>query len=483
MKGAAPSTPAIARPPAVAARAMVATSQPTATAAGLRALRRGGNAADAALAAAAVLCVTEPMATGPGGDLFALVFRDGRADAIDAAGPAPRAVSGDRTPERYGPRSINVPGAVAGWELLAERHGRLGLGACLEDAVAVAREGFAVGPRCAATWAAAPNLPVGFAPAPPCGARVALPALGTTLAAIARDGAAAFYRGPIAEAIVSASWLEEEDLAAFGARVIEPLAVEYQGHVVLELPPPTQGVAALEGLALLAHTEATLADQINCCRLALEDALREVRDGAGVEHLIDPDALAQRVRERSQLVFEPAGGTVYLCAVDEDGMAVSLVQSLFERFGSGVVAPGTGVVLHNRAFGFVVSGRVEPGRRPYHTIIPGMLLEGGEVRGPFGVMGGFIQAQAHVQLVHGLLGEGLDPQTALDRPRFRVEGGRVLLEEGLWDRAPEVEALGLEAVPARDTYAFGGGQAIMRTAHGTLIGGSDSRKDGYAAGW
>jgi gamma-glutamyltranspeptidase/glutathione hydrolase len=483
MSGAGRTHPAIGRPPAVAARAMVATSQPTATAAGLRALRRGGNAADAALAAAAVLCVTEPMATGPGGDLFALVFRDGHAVAIDAAGPAPRAASGDEPPERHGPRSVNVPGAVAGWELLAERHGRLGLEECLIDAVNIAREGFAVGPRCAATWAGAPHLPDGFAPVPPCGARVALPALGATLAAIARDGAGAFYAGPVADSIVGASWLEEEDLAGFAATVTEPLAVEYEGHVVLELPPPTQGVAALEGLGLLAHTEATLADQINCCRLALEDALREVRDGAAVDHLIAPGALSRRVHERSRLVFEPAGGTVYLCAVDEEGTAVSLVQSLFERFGSGVTAPGTGVVLNNRAFGFAVNGRVEPGRRPYHTIIPGMLLAGEELRGPFGVMGGFIQAQAHLQLVHGLLGEGLDPQSALDRPRFRVEGGRVRLEEGLWERAAEVEALGLEAVLERDTYLFGGGQTIMRTSHGTLIGGSDSRKDGYAAGW
>jgi gamma-glutamyltranspeptidase/glutathione hydrolase len=174
---------------------------------------------------------------------------------------------------------------------------------------------------------------------------------------------------------------------------------------------------------------------------------------------------------------------VYLCAVDEDGMAVSLVQSLFERFGSGVVAPGTGVVLNNRCFGSAVSGEVVPGRRPYHTIIPGMLLRDGELAGPFGVMGGFIQAQAHIQLVHGMLHEGLDPQTALDRPRFRVGGERVRLEYGLWDRADEVSRLGLEPVAEPDIYLFGGGQAILRNPEGTLTGGSDSRKDGYAGGW
>jgi gamma-glutamyltranspeptidase/glutathione hydrolase len=250
------------------------------------------------------------------------------------------------------------------------------------------------------------------------------------------------------------------------------------------LPPPTQGIAALEGVALLAHTEATLQDQINCCRLALEDAFRDVRDGVDVRGLLDPQAVARRVSDRAGPVFEPPGGTVYLCAVDADGMAVSLVQSLYERFGSGVVAPRTGVILHNRGFGFAVNGEILPGRRPYHTIIPGMLLsDAGELVGAFGVMGGFIQAQAHVQLLHGLLRERLDPQTALDRPRFRVAGERVLLERGLWDRAGDVKALGLQPVAETDTYLFGGGQAIMRTEHDTLIGGSDSRKDGYAAGW
>jgi gamma-glutamyltranspeptidase/glutathione hydrolase len=478
--GSALATP---RPPAVAARAMVATSQTTATAAGLRMLRRGGNAADAAIAAAAVLCVTEPLATGPGGDLFALVFAGGHAEAVDAAGPAPRRIEGSLVPERYGPRSVDVPGAVAGWALLAERYGRLGLDACLADAIEIAGAGFAVGPRCAGSWATAPNVPEGFPGAPGSGAVVRLPELSDTLALIAREGPAGFYGGRVGEAICAASWISPDDLDGFAARVVEPLAVEYDRHTVLELGPPTQGVAALEGLALLAHTEQTLGDRINCCRLALEDAFREVRDGADVRGLIEPDFVGRRVREECRLVHEPAGGTVYLCAVDEDGMAVSLVQSLFERFGSGVVAPATGVVLNNRCFGSAVSGEVVPGRRPYHTIIPGMLLRDGELVGPFGVMGGFIQAQAHIQLVHGMLHEGLDPQTALDRPRFRVGGERVRLENGLWDRAEEVSRLGLEPVLEPDLYLFGGGQAIMRTGHGTLIGGSDSRKDGYAGGW
>jgi gamma-glutamyltranspeptidase / glutathione hydrolase len=163
-------------------------------------------------------------------------------------------------------------------------------------------------------------------------------------------------------------------------------------------------------------------------------------------------------------------------------MAVSLVQSLYGSFGSGMLAPGTGVVLQNRAACFALEGGVRPGRRPYHTIIPGMIIRDGRRLGPFGVMGGFIQAQAHLQFLHSLLDDGVDPQTALDRPRFRVDGKRVLLEQGLWDRAAAISELGLQPVRERALETFGGGQAI-RTAHGTLIGGSDGRKDGYAAGW
>jgi gamma-glutamyltranspeptidase/glutathione hydrolase len=266
-------------------------------------------------------------------------------------------------------------------------------------------------------------------------------------------------------------------------RWVEPLRTGYRGHEIVEMPPPTQGIAALEALALLERTEGSLTDQITCCRLALEDAAREVRDGADVSHLLDAAALERRVREAAHPVREPAGGTVYLCAVDADGTAISLVQSLYYSFGSGVVAPATGVVLQNRAACFAVSGGVQPGRRPYHTIIPGLIARGTELCGPFGVMGGFIQAQAHMQLVHGLLAEQLDPQSALDRPRFRVDGDRVLLEEGIWHTAPTVTALGLEPVLERDIRAFGGGQVILRSEHATLIGGSDSRKDGYAAGW
>lgn len=474
---------AFGRPPAVAREAMVATSQPLATRAGLRALERGGNAADAALAAAAVLCVTEPMSTGIGGDCFCLVWKDGKLAGLDSAGPAPQRADPLQPVAETGPRSVTVPGAVAGWAELADRYGRLGLDACLADAIDAAERGFAVAARCAEAWALrADRWPAELGPVPKTGDVVRLPELGATLRAIAEQGPRAFYEGRVAAAIAQASWLEEEDLAAFRPRWVEPLSLSYRGHEIVELPPPTQGVAALEMLGLLERSSPSLASQIRCVQLALEDAFARVRDGADVRDLLDPRYLDRRRRERPAVAAEPAGGTVYLCAVDGERMAVSFIQSLFEGFGSGVLAPGTGVILQNRGACFAVSGAVEPGRRPYHTIIPGMLLRDGALEGPFGVMGGFIQAQAHMQLVSALVDDGLDPQAALDRPRFRVDGDIVRLEEGLWERASELGRLGYRVLCDPETFGFGGGQAILVRGE-ALVGGSDPRKDGYAAGF
>lgn len=470
------------RPPAVAAGGMVATSQPLATRAGLRMLERGGNAADAALAAAAVLCVTEPMSTGIGGDCFALVWREGEPAALDAAGAAPASAEPLEPVHERGPCSVTVPGAVGGWAALAERFGRLGLDACLADAIDAAGNGFAAGRITAAAWAApdtAAPPELGQAPRP--GRVVRLPELAETLRGVAETGPAAFYGGRVGEAICAASWLEQADLAGYSPRWVEPLRLGYRGHEVLELPPPTQGVVALEALGLLEGLEPALEARIACTALALEDGLARVRDGADVSGLLDPAWLALRRGQRPGCVTEPPGGTVYLCAVDGERMAVSFIQSLYYGFGSGVVAPGTGVVLGNRGACFSVGGRVEPGRRPYHTIIPGLLLRDGRLAGPFGVMGGFIQAQAHLQLVSALVDEGLDPQAALDRPRFRVDGDAVHLEEGLWPEASRLERLGYRVVLDSDTPSFGGGQAILVEGE-TLVGGSDQRKDGYAAG-
>jgi gamma-glutamyltranspeptidase/glutathione hydrolase len=481
---------AFGRPPAIAREAMAATSQPLATRAALRVMERGGNAADAAVAAAAMLCVTEPMSTGIGGDAFALVWRDGRLEGLDAAGPAPARAEPVEPVEERGPRSVDVPGAVAGWAELSHRYGRLGLAACLADAIDVAERGFAVGARTAALWqprtSGVPwtsfDLPPEFAPAPTAGTVVRLPELARTLRAIAADGPDAFYRGDVAHAICSVSWLEQSDLAGYRARWVEPLRLEYRGVEVQELPPPTQGVAALEALGLLRALQPTLPNKIAAAALALEDARANVRDGADVAWLLDDDYLDRRRAQIPGPTPAIGGGTVYLCAVDVDRMAVSFIQSLYASFGSGIVAPGTGIVLQNRGSCFSVHGRVEPGKRPYHTIIPGLLLRDGTLLGPFGVMGGFIQAQAHMQLVSALVDDGLDPQAAIDRPRFRVEGEVVLLEEGLWPEADALEQVGHRVVRETETSIFGGGQAILAEGE-ALIGGSDPRKDGYAAGY
>jgi gamma-glutamyltranspeptidase/glutathione hydrolase len=461
---------------------MVATSQLAATRAGYRALQEGGTAADAAIAAAAALCVCEPMSTGIGGDAFAIVW-DGGAEGLDAAGPAARGARAHPVPT-VGGASVTVPGAVAGWQALSERYGRLGLDRCLAPAVELAEHGFVVGSVCARTWHAAIERAAGpFRPAPRTGAVKALPALAKTIRGIAEEGPEAFYTGAPARAIAAVTDLDEGDLADFSATWVQPLRQRFRGVDVLEMPPPTQGVAVLEALALLDRLPtSTIEDRVGAVALALEDAKQQVRDGADVSGLLDPDFISGRANATPTLAVEPAGGTVYLCAVDDGGMAVSFIQSLYEPFGSGIVAPGTGVLLHNRGACFSVAGEVTPGRRPYHTLIPGLLEQDGELLGPFGVMGGFIQAQAHVQFLCGVLEDGLDPQAALDRPRFRVDSDALLLEPGDWG----LESSGLRGYPTcliEDHLMFGGGQAILRDrASGTLIGGSDSRKDGLAFG-
>ncbi len=469
-----------ARAASVASDAMVASSQPLATIAGLDVLREGGNAVDAAICAAAVLCVTEPHATGIGGDLFALV-RDGSGalHGLDAAGPAPRSAPAG-PPAEFGPTSVDVPGAVAGWGELSARFGRLGLDRCLAPAIGFAREGVVAGFNCAQVWQASPRAPAEFGPAPAFGRRYRLPELGGTLGAIAGEGAAFFYTGPPAAEIAGVSWITVEDLAAYRPRWVEPLVSSYRGVEVAELPPPTQGVAALEALAILGDEPPELPDLVRAMALALEDALATVRDGADVAHLFSPEHVRARRAQMPARVVEPAGGTVCVCAVDRDRMAVSLLQSLYEAFGSGVVAERSGVVLNNRAAGFAVQGTVVGGTRPYHTLIPGMLTRGSELVGPFGLMGGFIQAQSHVQFLTKVVPDG-DPQVAIDSGRFRIDGRTVSLEPPLWDFAGELERIGFRVRRESARGTFGGGQAII-VRDGTLFGGSDSRKDGCALG-
>jgi gamma-glutamyltranspeptidase / glutathione hydrolase len=480
------STSGWPRVPAIASEAMVATSHPLATRAGLRALERGGNAIDAALAAAAVLCVAEPTDTGIGGDAFAIVWRDGELHGLNGSGRSPSSIDSQRV-DASGPRSVTVPGAVRAWADLAERFGRLGLDEAVAPAADLAARGLACTARIADKWARAEQAPW---PAPGVGGRYALPELAGTLRRIAEDGPGALYRGEVAEAIASACWLAEEDLASHRSEWVEPLRLRYRDVEVCELPPNGQGAAALMALGIYEGLEPGLHSQIEAMKLALADAYAHVADTPLPETLLSPGHLAGRrrlVRPDRALVPEPSvlpsGGTTYLCVVDGDRTAVSFIQSVYESFGSGVVAPGTGVALQNRAAGFSDEGghpnALEPGKRPFHTIIPGMLLDAGGLVGPFGVMGGAMQAQGHFQVVRGLVDDRLDPQAALDAPRWRVDAeGAVLVEPGLAESVDVLRAIGHPANIADDQHMFGVGQ-IIAEIDDALIGGSDPRGDGY----
>ncbi len=477
------------RMPAVTGEAMIGSSHPLATAAGLEAFRAGGNAVDAALAAAAVLVVAEPTDNGLGGDAFALVWHDGALHGLNGSGRAPRVIDDLRVDET-GPRSVTVPGAVQAWADLAERFGRLGLDRALARGAELAEQGVACTPRIADKWAREPAAPF---PAPRIGERFVIPGLAGTLRRLAEDGPEALYRGSIAKAIASATWLDADDLADHRSEWVEPLRYDYRGVEVCELPPNGQGGAALLALALYDGLPPGLHSQIEAMKLAFADVYSYLGDAPWPGALLDSEAL----RERRALVDParaidpvpsvlPRGGTTYLCAVDGDGTAISLIQSVYGTFGSHVVAPGTGIALQNRAAGFVEDAghpnRLAPGTRPFHTIIPGMLLEGGRLLGPFGVMGGAMQPQGHMQLVLRLVDAGDDPQAALDAPRWRVGDGReVELEPGLWAHETELALLGHDVRRATVQHPFGVGQAILRLGD-ALIGGSDGRGDGFVAG-
>jgi gamma-glutamyltranspeptidase/glutathione hydrolase len=362
----------------------------------------------------------------------------------------------------------------------------------------------------AAAWAglaphlaADPELARCYTPAPREGEIVRNPALAATLRRIAGDGADAIARGPIAEAICAASWLDEWDLTAFAPDWVEPLRLRYGDAEVCELPPNGQGAAALQAIGISAAFDIAAAgesDRVHllaeAMKLAFADASRHIGDASLPPGYLDSDYLAARGRSIDPRLARqpvpgplPTGGTVYLCVVDEDRMACSFIQSLYHGFGSRVGAPGTGIALQNRAAGFTLEpghpNRLGPGKRPFHTIIPGMLMRDGDLLGPFGVMGGHMQAQGHLQFVAGVVDLRLDPQEALDRARFRCDphpqGWGLALEPGLWDSADDLRRRGHHVACESDPSGFGGGQAIL-VAGGGLIGGSDPRKDGCADG-
>ncbi len=511
------------------ARNVVATSQPLATQAGLAMLGRGGNAVDAALATAITLTVVEPCSNGMGSDLFAILWTGGKLVGLNASGRAPAAW----TPERFAGRArmpergwetVTIPGAVSGWVALSRRYGKLPFSDLFEPAIRYARDGYHVSPVVAEKWAlAVPNLPKDlgwpdvFMPkgrAPVVGERFACMAMAESLDKIARSEGESFYHGQLAEAMVAHSRASNgahtlADFAAYEADWVTPLGQDCRDMAVHEIPPNGQGVSALMALGMLEHFDlagrpcdsvAVQHLEIEAMKLAFADAYRYVSDPRTMtvspSSLLDRDYLAARARlidpGRAQDFGPgepPRGGTVYLCAADESGMMVSLIQSNYMGFGSGVVVPGTGISLQNRGAAFVLDkghpNEVGGGKRPFHTIIPGFVTRKGQPFAAFGVMGGPIQPPGHVQTLVRLIDYRMNPQAVLDAPRWKVNAdGSVDLEASA---APELReglmALGhkMESVP--DSYMdFGAGQFIVRTEDG-YIAASDPRRDGQAAGF
>jgi gamma-glutamyltranspeptidase/glutathione hydrolase len=524
------------RSPALAGEAMAATAMPAATLVALDVLRGGGNAADAAVAAAAALAVIEPQSTGIGGDCFVLYAPagSGRVIALNGSGRAPSAATpealasaGVTALEPTSPHSVTIPGAVGAWELLLAEHGRRGLADLLQPAIRFAEDGFPVHQRVANDWAGAVGklraggaeafLPGGAAPS--AGDRFANPALAATLRTIARDGARGFYEGAVAADMAATLRARgglhtEADFAAgrTAAQFVEPLHARWRGLDVWQCPPNGQGLLVLMLLGILGGMETApdgplgtirLHRHLEAARLVYRDRDAFVADPAQadvpVSRLLDPaylDALRRLIRDDRAMPEMPAPGeallprhrdTTYLCVVDRDGNACSFINSLFQGFGSGILARRSGVMLHNRGFGFRLQpghpNCIAPNKRPMHTIIPGMVTEGGRPVMPFGVMGGHFQPMGQTLFLASMVEYGLGIQQALDLPRAFATGGRVELERGIpADVAAALARLG-HAVE-RVEKPHGGGQAIwIDHARGVLVGGSDPRKDGLAMGY
>lgn len=517
-----------------ARRGMVAASQPLAAQAGLEILRAGGNAIDAAIAAAVCLTVVEPTSNGIGGDAFALVWAGGRLHGLNASGPAPLGLSlealakaGHKAMPEYGVGPVTVPGAPGGWAELARKFGRLPLSESMRPAIEYAGKGFPVSPVIAELWERAFRTYSGqrgeefrpwfeaFAPngrAPAAGEMWRLPDQARTLAEIAETGAESFYRGQLAEKVDDffrrwSGYLTAEDLASFRPEWVEPVKVHYRGYDVWEIPPNGHGIVALMALNILNGFDFESKDapltwhrQIEAVKLAFSDGLKYVADinrmTVKVSDLLSEAYAAERRRLIGTEAIMPEagkpspGGTVYLAAADGEGNMVSFIQSNYEGFGSGIVIPGTGIALHNRGFCFTSDPAhdncLAPGKKPYHTIIPGFLTRNGEAVGPFGVMGGYIQPQGHVMVVTNTIDFHLNPQATLDAPRFRWTGGRTVDLEAQfpWHVAEALQRMGHDVRYGEvGDRAFGRGQIIWRNEDGVLAGGSEPRTDGQIAAW
>ena len=514
------------RQPVLAGR-VVATSQPLATQAGLEIMRRGGNAIDAAIATAITLTVVEPTSNGLGSDAFAIVWHDGQLHAINASGRSPHRLERDRLPEGRMPSlgwlTVTVPGAVSAWMSLSDRFGQLPFDSLFEAAIEYATNGFPVSPLTSASWARAANRYVDFpewqrvfAPdgdTPKPGEIFRNPDQAQTLRQIADTSGKAFYEGELAQRIASVSrrdggLLRMDDMIDHRPIDTKTMQIDFADARVHEMPPNGQGIAALIAMGILEQLDDTSLDpddpavihrQIECMKIGLAEAFRIVTDPEMLPE--DPEALLapSRLKNHADRIGSGTGdlvfpwpewsSTVYLATADSNGSMVSFIQSNFEGFGSGVVVDGTGIAMQNRATGFNPEtghpGGIAGSTRPFHTIIPGFVTRANRPEMAFGVMGGPMQAQGHLQFIQRCLGAGQNPQEALDAPRWRLMGGRrVAIEPGVDDSVIEQLVRNGHEVVRADVRSvrFGGGQAVQRHADAWL-GASDSRRDGQAAGF
>lgn len=530
------------RSPVYSRRGIVATSQPLATAAGIEALSKGGNAADAAVAAAAALNVTEPTSTGIGGDMFALYFdaQTKQVTALNGSGRASSALTFDRLKRDgllsdglppFHPHTVTIPGACAGWCDLIEKHGSLSMSEILAPAIRLADEGFPVAPITAHFWARGADRQLKSAlnghemtidgRAPKAGEIFQNKGLVRTFKLVAEQGAQGFYQGPIAESIVAVikeagGCMSAEDLALHVSTWESPISVDYRGLRVHECPPNGQGITALVALNILegfdlAELELLSPEKmhlmIEAMRLAFADAKWYVSDPAFSKIPMSELLSKEYANERRKLIdlkratIDPqrgspvnSSGTVYLSVVDGMGNACSFINSNYMGFGTGIVPKGWGFTLQNRGHNFSLDENhpncLAPGKRPYHTIIPAMVTREADnsLYASYGVMGGFMQPQGHVQVLSALYDAGLDPQSALDLPRFCIDveasGGKVAIEEGMpAETTGALRKMGhpLYEVGGYERALFGRGQVIVRDPDtGVLCGGSDPRADGYA---
>jgi gamma-glutamyltranspeptidase/glutathione hydrolase len=513
-------------------RAMCATSHPLASLRAIEVLKEGGNAVDASIAAAAILAVAEPQMTGIGGDCFAILMKPGQKKpiALNASGRAPKAATADwyaakgiKRIETTTVHAVTVPGAIAGWTKLLDDHGTMPLARLLEPAIALAERGVVVAPRVAADWAlglrkltsagAKRNL-LKDGKVPKAGEVMRFPALAKTLKRIASDGRDGFYKGEVAKDMVGelnalGGLHTLDDFAMQTASYVEPISLRYQGVDLYELPPSNHGITAMIMLKMLEKLGKPAANpqsvehfhvlmEVARLAFAMRDTFVADPDMANVpvEHMLADatiEKLAKRIdrkKHKPELgpVPRPAGSdTVCFSVVDEKGMAVSFINSLYGDFGTGICTAKTGVTFHNRGEGFVLDPKhpncIAPRKRPMHTLVPAMVLKDGKPLMAFGVMGAHFQPMGHVYVMNNMFQYGMGPQEALDAPRMFFEGDAILAE----DNVPADVVAGMRArghKMGRRTMPWGGGQIVMfDRANGTLLGASDYRKDGMALGY